>query len=178
MSKTVSWRAIWMVALIPLLFTALPGFAQQNECLRFNYNNLTVVEDMGSYGVADNDSWVVNIGGSRPAARVALHVMQHYRMDEVCYVGSGRSPMTYFLTNRDAPMGKLAGDDCTHFRNYRMGVTERNSGWALTVDSKPLLLLGPDRASAEQALTTIRDYNFNNICFIDRQNPAMIYFLR
>lgn len=169
------WR---LISLAAMLLAAGPAFAQQEECLEFDFNSLTVVEDVGNYGVADSEHWIVNVGGSRPAARVALHVMQHYRMDEVCYVGSSRSPMMYFLTNRDAPNGRIAGEDCVRFDNSRAQIMERNSGWVLTDGSDPLMTLGPNLATAEQAMAAIRQYNFNEICFIDRPNPSMIYFLR
>ncbi len=173
------WRLIWLPALLAApLFAAAPALAQQEECLKFDFNHLTVVEDMGSYGVADNETWIINVGGSRPEARVALHVMQHYRMDEICYVGGDRSPMMYLLANRDAPNGRIAGEDCIHFDNSRARIMERDSGWALTDGSDPLMALGPTRANAEQALAAIRQYNFNEICFIGRPNPSMIYFLR
>lgn len=179
MGKDNSWRRAGPPALmVALLLAAAPAFAQQDDCLEFDFNYLTIVEDAGSYGVADNDNWIINVGGSRPEARLALHVMQHYRMDEVCRVGRGRSALTYFLANRYAPNGTIEGQDCIHFDNYRAVVMERNGQWVLTDGSEPLIALGPNPASAEQALATIRQYNFNEICFIGRPDPSMVYFLR
>lgn len=179
MSKDYSWRLAGLAAsLATMLFAAAPVFAQQDDCLKFNVNYLTVVEEAGSFGVADNENRVIDMGGSRSEARVALLVMQHYRMNEICHVGGRRSSMMYFLTNGGTPNGQMAGDDCIRFNNSRARVLERNSGWVLTDGSDPLIGLGPNPAGAEQALAAIRQFNFNEICFIGRPDPSMVYFLR
>lgn len=160
-----------------LVFTPFPVSAD-TECRRFDPHDIEIVDEFGRFALADRNGLVVVAGAGRAEARVALFVILHYRIDEVCGVGGlDRPVLTYFLSNGRAPRGRSPGEDCVRFDQAGARLYDHGGQWVLADRNQDIVALGRDQALAEEAVEAIRTKNFSEICSIGGANAALTYFL-
>lgn len=173
-----AWNVRAAAALAAILLSVPFAAFAETECRRFNPHNLEIAEMFGKFGLVEHGEPVVQAGTNRAEARVALFVIVHYRINEVCGVGGlDRPVMTYFLTNGSAPRGTSPGEDCVRFDQTGSRLYEQGGYWILADRNQDIIALGRDQALAEEAVVAIRTRRFSEICYIGGANAALTYFL-
>ncbi len=68
-------------------------------------------------------------------------------------------------------------EDCIPFRPEKLRLRRIQGRWTLIEDGHYLLAFGDRLEEARRALRIIRHYGFNEMCFVGRPGPSMIYWL-
>ncbi len=172
-------RNICAAAVLGVVLLSAPETANaETECRRFEPGDLEIVWMAGHYGLAQYGEPVLMLGGSRAEARVALFVILHYGINELCGVGGlDRPVMVYFLANRAAPRGRSPGEDCTRFDQAGGRLRERDGYWVFGDRNQDIVWLGRDRGLAVEAVSEIRTKNFSEICRVGGENGSLSYFV-
>lgn len=149
----------------------------------FNRANLSVAQFGGRWKVVEGNHWMIDTGTSKAEADRILAIIKHYKLASMCFVGRPTCvdvrPMMYWLTaTRVAPSGNLTGEDCLPFDPDQLAVIEVGGRWKIAEGAHWLLDFGPGHGNAVAALHFIRKYRFNEMCFVGRPDPSMMYFKR
>lgn len=146
----------------------------EEDCLDFRPNSLQL-EPSGSLWLLTDGRRRMKTFPNRAEAERALAIIQHYRMNETCYVGRPGPSMEYLLVDGDAPSGSFGGEDCVSFNPTNLAVQRSGAQWAL-VDGSHSLLQFPNEDEAKQARAIIVKYGFTRLCFVGRPEPSFTYF--
>ena len=84
--------------------------------------------------------------------------------------------MMYYKINNTSPVGPFAGEDAVSFSNFNVSAQLINNRWKVVDGSHWILDFGISEANARKAVWLIKKYGFNDICFVGRPNPPMMYF--
>jgi hypothetical protein len=157
-----------------------PPFIPEDR-IPFNRANVGVVQAGGRWKVAEGNHWMLDTGTSQGEALRAVEIINHYGLASLCFVGRPRcgdiSPMMYWLRdNGTAPSGQLAGEDCIGFDRGNLAVVEIGGRWKVVEGTHWLLDFGPGQGNAIAALHFIRKHKFDQMCFVGRPDPSMVYF--
>ncbi len=148
----------------------------QEDCVKFNYRHLRVTNFSERWKIVEGSHWLMDFGKSESEARQALKIIQHYQMEERCFVGRPNPSMTYFLSDGEAPKGSMRGEDCTPFNPLNLEVRSISGRWKIVEGSHWLMDFGNKADEAKTALQIIKKYGFNRLCFVGRPSPSMTYF--
>jgi hypothetical protein len=72
----------------------------------------------------------------------------------------------------------LSGEDCLPEPWQQLSVQFAGGAWKIVKGSEWVLDFRNNKAAAEQALAIIRNYRFDQICYVQRPNPSMTYWKR
>lgn len=72
------------------------------DCIPFDPHHLSVIEVGGRWKVAEGTHWLLDFGAGHGNAVAALHFIQKYQFNEMCFVGRPDPSMTYFKRGRGA----------------------------------------------------------------------------
>lgn len=165
-----------------LIIAATPLFVLaelKEDIINFNYQNARVVSANGSWKVAADNMWLLDFGPNRQQADQALQIIQHYRLNQQCFVGRPQASMKYYLANGRAPVGPFPGEDSIYFDNTKLRVVNVRNRWKIIeLPSHSMLDFDQNEAEAWIALRIIWKYDFSYICFVGRPNAPMMYFRR
>jgi len=148
----------------------------QEDCVSFNYRNLELQQIGGSWKVVEGGHWLLDFGGNKAEAELALKTIRHYKMNSHCFVGRPNSSMDYWLADGKAPVGSMAGEDAIKFDPEKIEVKQISGRWKIVEGDHWILDFAGERDEAEAALRIIRKYGFSYICFVGRPDPSMTYF--
>jgi hypothetical protein len=158
---------------------AKPGQLQSDssqareECIGFDTNQIRAMRSGPNWKVAAAAVWLLESTSGKGPAEVGTQVIKHYGMDRQCMVGSPEATMHYYLVNGSAPSGQMPGEDCIAFKNKK--IRDKN-GLLLTDDGDVIFDFQGNRDEARRAKKIVKKYGFANVCFINRDNPRMVYF--
>jgi hypothetical protein len=150
----------------------------KDNCMRFNPTTLSVEQMNGRWRIVDGDHWLFDFGPNRPAARQALKVIRHYRIDRSCTVGRQDASFSYLMANSGSPTGAMAGEDCVAFEPKTLAVSKRQGRWKIVSGGHWLFDFGQSETAAHQALALIRRHGFNRSCFVGRPDADFPYLRR
>jgi hypothetical protein len=157
--------------------TAL-AIASLEDCIGFDANDTYLVGVDDSWRIEDSKMILLDFGSNEAEAEQAWDIIFHYDMNDQCFVGRPDAPMEYYLVDRQAPTGSLAGEDCISFNLAETDVAVIEGRWQI-VDPDQLLLNFEDKEDeARAALAIIKYYAFEYYCFVGRPDPSMRYFRR
>jgi len=71
-----------------------------------------------------------------------------------------------------------AGEDCTPFDPGQTRAANTDGNWRVGDFSHHLVNFGSSRAHAQRALAVIGFYHFDEICYVTRESPTMLYWKR
>lgn len=152
------------------------------DCLGFNTSNARVSREQGRWKIVDGGHWIFDFGTSsrdRDEAQRTLQIIQHYRMNQICYVGRPNASAQYLLASGQAPRGALAGEDCLRFDTGVLAVRLwPRGGWLIVEGRDHQMMSFPNAGEAYRTLDLITQYGFNHICYVGRPNPSFTYFRR
>ncbi len=151
----------------------------KEDIINFNYQNARVASANGSWKVAADNMWLLDFGPNRQQAEQALQIIQHYRLNQQCFVGRPKASMQYYLTNGRAPVGPFPGEDSIYFDNTKLRVAYVRNRWKIIeLPSHAMLDFDQNETEAWTAMRIIWKYDFSYICFVGRPNAPMVYFRR
>ncbi|MEE8444967.1 MAG: hypothetical protein V3S44_06415 [Alphaproteobacteria bacterium] len=146
--------------------------------MKFDPTSLSVTRTSKGYAVTERNKTILHIGDSRPEARLAMHLMQHYSMNKFCRVTETDPEFSFFTSANKSPRGAVGGEDCVAFNPKKVRHVKKGDRYFLVERSHSIAALGPNERAAKKVRDAVRDYGFKNICFIGRPNPSMVYFRR
>jgi hypothetical protein len=136
----------------------------------------------------DNQDWklfygpvvLANFGPNQTDARTALNVLQFYRCNEQCLVGSPKEPsFTYYLSNGQPPRGLCFGMGGVAFHPETLTIRQAGKDWAIYQGNRPLVHFGDKEDDAKQLLQAIQQNKFDHICHIGHPDvPGMTLLVR
>jgi hypothetical protein len=151
--------------------------AKPEDCIPFDYQRAEAEEeDDGSWAIVVGSMGLLGSFSSEAEVRKALRIIQHYRMNEYCFVGRPDPSMEYYLVDGEAPAGSFAGEDCLRFNPAAIEVKNIRGRWAIADDSCIYIDFGNKEDEARTAFDIIKYYGFNHLCCVGRPDPTMIYF--
>ena len=158
----------------------IPVPCYPEDCLSFNPKNVTAKKIAGSWKVVDGNHWMLDFGSKQKDAKKAVKIIKFYGMNRICFVGrpapGGKQLMMYFKINDKAPVGSFLGEDAVPFSNFNVSAQFVTNRWKVVDGSHWILDFGISEANARKAVWLIKKYGFNDICFVGRPNPPMMYF--
>jgi hypothetical protein len=159
-----------------------PGMVAQpsvgkEDCISFNPATMTVQQIKGQWCVADPKGMAVRVFRDKAVADRSLAIIQHYGMNQQCFVGRGnREFLQYNLVSGVAPVGPFAGECCLPFNLATTTVQQAQGQWKVT-DGKQWMFSYPNEALADQAVAIIKKYGFTHLCYVlDRPGGAKVPF--
>ena len=168
------------VAALALVFVpAVPGVSHAKvkvECTKFKPANITVSRTSSGYAVTEYNKSILQVGGSRAEARLALHLMQFYSMTRVCRVAGTEPAFTYYKSGEKSPRGAVAGEDCVGFNPKKVKHVKKGDTYFLVEGSRSIVALGKNEGAAKKVRSIVREIGFKNICYVGRPQPSMVYF--
>lgn len=150
----------------------------EEDLISFDYRLAEVKQIGGRWKIAAGSIIVKDFGANEAAARRALQIMKHYKMNSQGFVGRPNPSMEYFLVDGAAPSGVFPGEDRLSFNPVSLEVKQASGRWKVADGSHQVLDFGGGEQEARIALQIIRKYGFTSICFVARPNPPMTYFRR
>jgi hypothetical protein len=148
------------------------------DCVRFDPAAIGVRRVKGKWKIVDGDYWLFDFGPNQAAADQSLKVIRHYRMDRACSVGRPNPLFSYMLAKGGSPSGAMAGEDCVDFDPKTATVSHIEGRWKIVSGRRWLFDFGQGRTEAQQALSVIRRYGFNQSCFVGRPDADFSYLRR
>ena len=96
-------------------------------------------------------------------AQKALNIIQHYRMNDQCFVGRPDSSLEYWLVNNASPSGSYSGEDCISFNHNNIEVVNINGRWKIVEGSHSILDFAGEEEEARKSYEILQYYEFNYI---------------
>lgn len=151
------------------------------DCIGFNPATSDVAFVNGSWKYIDGTHWILDFGSNHAAADEARHVINHYHLNEQCFVARPNASMTYWKSGGSVPMGGMGGSDCISVNTGAVQAQFAGGAWKVVDTSNGgwLLDFGGNHAAADKAAATIHYYGMNRQCFVGRTPgpPGMQYWL-
>jgi len=161
---------------IPLPPTPLPiETPTKEDCVSFNPQTARVVQSRGSWQIVDGRHLMFDFGQKGKEAEQALRIIKHYGMNQSCFVGRPQPSFQYLLVSGNAPVGSLAGEDCTAFNLQTISVVRIKKSWKIVDGRNYLFDFGANKSEAMMALEIIKRHGFTHSCFVGRPNASFTY---
>ena len=155
-----------------------PSGSAVRDCVRFNTQTAELRQIQGRWKIVDGNHWMFDFGGNSGEASRALSIIRHYRMNEICYVGRPNPSLTYLLASGQAPSGAVSGEDCVGFDPRSSMVKAVQGRWKIDDRGHAVFDFGAKQNEAQQALNSIREYDFARSCYVGRPRPSFAYMRR
>lgn len=143
-----------------------------------DYRRVQVRRDNKEWKLYAGNYVVANFGLDEVEARKAMDVLTHYRVSEQCVLGHPQPVLSYFLSNGKAPHGILPGITNVQFEGNNLAVKPAEGGWAVYNGTNVLVPCGQNRADALEALQTLQQYKFDEMCKIGQGDQGLTIFVR
>lgn len=146
------------------------------DCISFDGCCLEIrVNADGSTTLLDGNHAVKSAPNVEEGLRI-LEIMEHYNIDQHCFVGRPDPSLTFLLSNGQSPVGAIAGEDCLSFNPNNIEVRLFNGRWKIMEGNMIMLDFANNRQEAEDAKCFIQQYGFTQQCFVGRPYPSLEYF--
>ncbi|MCC6456078.1 MAG: hypothetical protein IT328_14080 [Caldilineaceae bacterium] len=179
-SRLVIHRAITVAApldrVIPIPDT--PVQIADEDCIPFDFQRAEVQQVNGRWKVVVGSMWLLDFEGSQSEANQALQIIQHYQLNQQCFVGRPQPSLEYFLANGRPPSGAMVGEDCIGFNLDQIEVVNINGRWKIVEGSHWIMDFEGNEHEARKAFEIIKAYGFTHTCYVGRPNPSMRYLRR
>jgi hypothetical protein len=149
-----------------------------DPCIRFDPSALSVRQINGRWKIVAGSHWLFDFASDQTAARQALKVIGHYRMDRRCTIGRPASSFSYMLARGGVPTGAMTREDCVAFDPSRVQVSKIQGRWKIVAGRRWLFDFGSNQGDARRALAVIRRHGFRQSCLVGRPHPGFTYLRR
>lgn len=148
------------------------------DCVGFNPDTATVSREDGRWKIVDGSHWVFDFGPSaadQAEANRSLAIIQHYGINQSCFVGRPNPSAQYLLVDGNAPSGSAPSEDCIWFNRSNLEVRDQGGTWILT-DGNSSMIAFDVAGEAYRTMDLLQNYGFNRQCFVGRPNASFRYF--
>ena len=149
----------------------------KEDCVNINPKNLSIKPSGRQYLLVDGGHSLKAFPNKAEAYK-AMKIIQHYGINQSCFVGRPNPSFTYMLVNGKAPMGNVSGDDCIGFNPKTITLKKINNSWKIVDGSHWMFDFGTNYTEAKQAFLIIKKYGFTQSCFVGRPNPSLQYLIK
>jgi len=149
--------------------------AQREDCIRINPRLTRVARIQGRWKIVQGSMWIKDFGSKRAEAYQSLKIIKRYGLNKQCFVGRPNPSFEYWLVNRRAPRGRMAGEDCVSFNPRTTRVRRVQGRWKIVDGRHWMFDFNQNRREAVQSMRIIRRYRFNKSCFVGRPGPSFKY---
>lgn len=149
----------------------------KEDCVNFNPKNLSVKASRGKYLLVDGNHSIKAFSNKSEAYK-AMEIIQHYGINQSCFVGRPDPSFTYMLVNGKAPIGSVSGSDCMTFNPNTIELKKINNRWKIVDGSHWVFDFENNYTEAKQAFLIIKKYGFTKSCFVGRPNPSLKYLTK
>jgi eukaryotic-like serine/threonine-protein kinase len=151
-----------------------PPFSE--DCLTFTPSTVHLEENKGNWTIV-SDGGALLFTSQQSAAEAALKIMQHYGINEQCFISrlSDTAPK-YFLVNNHPPNGAYAGEDCAAYNTQALAIVQNNGAWQINDGTFTIFNFENNESDARLAFAVLNFYSFTHVCTVGQPNAAMIYF--
>lgn len=156
--------------------TAAKALLKPLSCTTFNPSNLAV-KFIPSWQIVDGDTIVLNFGLNSSEPAVARNIMKYYKMNQQYFIGRPLG-MQFYLIDGDVPAGPAPGEKAYPFDPSTLSVTSVGTDWQIVENGSFFMDFGLSESNARTALTIIRSYGFNYLCYVGKipAGLTMVYF--
>jgi hypothetical protein len=148
------------------------------DCIPFNFQQAEVKQFNGRWKVVVGSMWLLDFESSQAEANQALRIIQHYQLNQQCFVGRPQASLEYYLANGRPPSGAMAGEDCIPFNLDRIEVVNINGRWKIVEGSHWIMDFEGNEHEARKSFEIIKAYGFTHTCYVGRPQPSMRYLRR
>ncbi len=162
--------------------TLIPGVINkpipvlQEDCIKFNPDQVEAKQINGNWKVVQGSMWMLDFGGNEAEAKKAVDIIKFYNMDSQCFVGRPDPGMQYYLVGGKAPAGPFQGEDALDFNPSTAEAKKVQGTWKVVDGDHWMMDFGSSEAEAKKAISIIKKYEFNHICYVGRPDAPMMYF--
>lgn len=143
--------------------------APKRDCVCFDRQRIEVKQIDGKWKIFDGEQWILDFNSGERNARMVADTIRSYKMNQICFVGRNTArPMMYFLSDGQAPEGKVAGEDAIPFDPRQVRAEQKNGSWKLTCGTMWMEDFGNNADAARDAAEQVKYYGFTRQCFIGR----------
>ncbi|MFN4259392.1 MAG: hypothetical protein ACK4RK_08830 [Gemmataceae bacterium] len=153
------------------------------ECLPFDWRQVRVQQDDDGWKLMLHDYCLARFGGDEQAAQAALRVVQHYRLTEMCRIGTRgethANSFRYFLIHGRVPRGVMFGLRGRSLFLQALRVVRVGEEWVISDGSQVFFTFGSRADEARQALQVIQHHHFDYVCHLGNpQTGGLTLLLR
>lgn len=145
----------------------------EEDCINVRRRNLEIERHGGTWRLTDGNSILMTAGRRRVLERT-IEVMDHYRLNQQCFIGRPDASLTYYLNRRTGafPQGYLANENCIALDPRSIAVRRNaGSGFSVVDGADRLLFSAPNRREARQIVRLIRQNDLRYSCWVGRGRP-------
>lgn len=168
------WTRLDTSAQAPMSTAALQP-ASSSGCVSFDPATITLRQENGRWRIISGTRWLFDFGNNSDAADQALSILRHYRMNQVCTVGTSTPAFTYLLAQGGIPAGPMGGEDCVAIDPATVTVQKLQNRWKIASNRRVVYDFGTRESDARHAVAVIKRYGFTHICYAGRPSSAFSY---
>ena len=146
------------------------------DCTSFDPEQAQVKEIDGNWLIVVGNLGLLEFHSNEQEARDALSVIQFYGFNKQCFVGRPDPSMEYYLVNDQAPSGMIQGEDCSRFDPTRIEVKIIRGRWKIVEGDLWIMDFEDNESETRTAFDLVQKYGFNQMCYVGRPAPSLIYF--
>lgn len=155
---------------------ALPAKTFTEDCIGFNPGAVSVERKNGRWKLVQGSMWMLDAGSNKSEMDRAKTIVQHYGMDQQCFVGRPDASLEYWLSNNKSPAGGLAGEDCVGINPNNLSIRNAGGGrFTILSNGNHAAFSAPSQSEAQTVINVIKYYGFTKSCFVGRPGPSMRY---
>jgi hypothetical protein len=143
------------------------------DCLPIEIDALGIEERDGGYTLTGDNHLILH-DEKRSVIERAKEIIEHYGMNQYCFIGRPHSSMQYFLVDGNAPEGALSGENSISFDPDNLHV-QYDKGWTVK-SGEQIIVSCPNRGEADRAFAVIKKHGFRYKCWVDSPDGTMTYF--
>jgi hypothetical protein len=130
----------------------------------------------GRWVLAAGEDVLKDFGHHEREARLALRAVREMRLNQRATIGTPQPIMEYWLSYGHPPTQVPYGLPMAGFVRESLRVEQIQGQWCVRDARQVLFNFGAHEGDARQALAVIKRYGFNQIGYLGKPTPIMIYF--
>lgn len=158
----------------PIIAQPVKPFTE--DCINFNPDAVTVERKNGSWKLVQGSMWMLDAGANKSEMDRAKTIVQHYGMNQQCFVGRPDASLEYWLSGNTSPQGALSGEDCVGINPGNLSIRNAGGGrFTILSNGNHAAFSAPSQSEAQTVINVIKYYGFTKSCFVGRPGPSMRY---
>jgi hypothetical protein len=148
------------------------------EHILLDWRQVQLVHENLDWKLAYQGRTLASFGPLERNAQLALAAIQHYRLTDLCTIGTP-AVFSFYLASGQAPHGLRVGLTALEFNPELLAVKHEGNAFVIAEGSRVIWRVGSKEADAKVSLDAIRRYHFDHICRIGSgDSPAFNLLLR